>query len=806
MKYMLLALVILVLGLAWTPNIMAQGLSCSASNNVIVIPAPTTVHTGDEIVWTISIQNNSQQNDSPFAKVPAKLVADGSDALHPPLEMTMAVGRPGTFTFINCTDLTAGMDHCALKAGDSNIVLLYTTPTGVSFGVDEVNTPHATITLGKVHATAVTPVPTPSHVAVTNIAGAYDAGEAKGVFETTGTLCEPQVDSGAQGTTTETFPPRPCIHVTKSVEPLKSKPTDSVTYTIEVCNCGDIDLTGITVTDTKLGNLVPPFPSTLAKGTVGNPNCVTKNIPWTIPQGTTEDPYVNMVTVNSNETAASCFDCTGASCVDCTKTASASVDLFIPNVTISKDCKCNPRDPSIGCQANDSVDYTITVHNLSTSDTPTITCRVTDSLLSVDKSFTWNTSSGQVNTTNKPRVFQDSDPDCLDNTANLHCTIAGFPNVINKNASCEVCKNTPTSSGGEEPFKAAVADDKHIPGFYISPKLNLFTHPDTDYYSTCTDLFPLGDPRIDISVCKPVPPTYLSYECPATCREKFTYQASAVDQPEVCCKYETVYTDFASVAEDRLVLCPDHLATPTTPNDGEVGPVKTAMISKGNSGWYEWVIALPKKPVDELNIEIECGVLKPNTWQFWEYESIEKCAAITGEIVAPGSGCTRVSGSALKTSALPRLEVTAHPGCRHPNTFTPFHLTSYRNPSVYSVTRATDPQCPPGIKCLNNSASMQILDGTVGTRIALKACMDKTILVKLPVEGEINELGEEEAALEPGDLIKVRMAIPTANTVDVYCSKYSVTIGGIGIPASLLKDDPQICPCINSAVCTLDKL
>ena len=202
---MLLVLLFLVLGLAWAPNIMAQELSCSPSNNGIVIPSPTTVHSGEEIVWTISIQNNNQTNYAPIQGVPALLVADGSDAFHQPLEMTMAVGRPGTFTFINCTDLVAGMDHCEIKPGDSNIVLLYTTAEGVAFAAEE------TITIGKVHATAVTPVPTPTHVVTTNIVGFYYPLEALGVFETNGPLCNPQVHSGTKGTTIEFFPPTLCI-------------------------------------------------------------------------------------------------------------------------------------------------------------------------------------------------------------------------------------------------------------------------------------------------------------------------------------------------------------------------------------------------------------------------------------------------------------------------------------------------------------------------------------------------------------------------------------------------------------------
>jgi hypothetical protein len=79
--------------------------------------------------------------------------------------------------------------------------------------------------------------------------------------------------------------------------------------------------------------------------------------------------------------------------------------------------------------------------------------------------------------------------------------------------------------------------------------------------------------------------------------------------------------------------------------------------------------------------------------------------------------------------------------------------------------------------------------------------MEKTVLIKWPTEGTVNALGQTEANLEAGDLIKVRMDIPTANTVDVYCSQYSVTIGGIGEPSTLLDDED--CDCINIANCKL---
>jgi hypothetical protein len=67
-----------------------------------------------------------------------------------------------------------------------------------------------------------------------------------------------------------------------------------------------------------------------------------------------------------------------------------------------------------------------------------------------------------------------------------------------------------------------------------------------------------------------------------------------------------------------------------------------------------------------------------------------------------------------------------------------------------------------------------------------------------PVEGKINALGEREANLEAGDLIKVRMDVPTSNTVDIYCSAYSVKIGGIGEPPWIPAEE---LPCLYDECC-----
>jgi hypothetical protein len=342
---------------------------------------------------------------------------------------------------------------------------------------------------------------------------------------------------------------------------------------------------------------------------------------------------------------------------------------------------------------------------------------------------------------------------CGDGTCNGTETCSTCPQ------DCGVCPNI---------FKAAVFDDSDFPMFYISQKLHQFTYTNTNYYSGCEDVLFPPDPRIT-SDCTDFGYAFL---CPSACSEHFKpVKVSAIEQPEVCCATPQAMPD--AVAEIPVIECPAE---------------GTAMISSGNSGEYEWVIGLPKKPMDEINIEIECGVLKPNSWSLFGYDAINKCAAETGEPIGPN--CTRIPGQYLYNSALPKLEVIAHPGCN--NDFKPFHLTALRNPSTYNIVRKAS-------GALANAQALQVLDGKAGTRIALKACMEKTILVKWPVDGEVNALGEKETALEAGDLIKVRMIVPNANTVDLYCGKYSVTIGGIGELNSLLNDEE--CDCISDAEC-----
>jgi len=157
------------------------------------------------------------------------------------------------------------------------------------------------------------------------------------------------------------------------------------------------------------------------------------------------------------------------------------------------------------------------------------------------------------------------------------------------------------------------------------------------------------------------------------------------------------------------------------------------------------------------------------------------CAAETGERIGTGF-CTRnqvaPGVNPIIQSALPKITAIAHPG-PYSLGFAPFHLTAYKNPSTYALSTVSTVN-----KAMKDSVSLQVLDGSTGARVLLKSCMDKCIVVKIPVTNQVNAFvpPETEADLEAGDIIQVRMDVPINNTVDIYCHSQSTKIMGIGEP------------------------
>lgn len=301
---------------------------------------------------------------------------------------------------------------------------------------------------------------------------------------------------------------------------------------------------------------------------------------------------------------------------------------------------------------------------------------------------------------------------------------------------------------GEDPYIALVGNDYLSNPFYLSPKYQQFTF-DQELFSVpvCTDL---DKEKIKVTS---------STRVGAAGCEMFRSQ-TPINQPEICDTQGIVngVGDFTFFGE---------------PN---------AVVRANNSGYFEWYVRVPKKPDGEINLCIQCGVLKANAFAFNGFDSVELCAAETGERVGPN--CTRLEVpfdsdySPIIASALPKITAEALPGIyagEEWGTQASFKLTAWKNPGDYTYTAPV----------LANSATLQILDGSTSARILLKSCMDKCVVAKLPVEGVTNAAGELEHDLEMADIIHVKLAIPrTSGAVsggtDIYCHSQSLKVMGIG--------------------------
>jgi len=300
---------------------------------------------------------------------------------------------------------------------------------------------------------------------------------------------------------------------------------------------------------------------------------------------------------------------------------------------------------------------------------------------------------------------------------------------------------------GEDPYIGIVGNDIDFNSFYFSQKHQQF-------------LF--DQEAIDVPVCfGSFPPFTPQTRVGDSGCEQFRSN-KPINQPEICDVDGTVIDFFKG--------------------DFEYFGNPNAVITKQNAGWFEWWIRLPKKPSGEINICIQCGILKPNTFTpFTGFLAVEECAAETGERIGTG-WCTQDQVeppmNPIVNTALPKLTVGAFPGPYAPVDFKPFRLTAYKNPSNYALsTSETNPIPGPH---MTNSGSLQLLDGTTNARILLKSCMDKCVVVKIPVTGQVNAGGDTEFDLEAGDLIGIRVDVPINNTVDIYCHSQSARIAGIG--------------------------
>jgi hypothetical protein len=299
-----------------------------------------------------------------------------------------------------------------------------------------------------------------------------------------------------------------------------------------------------------------------------------------------------------------------------------------------------------------------------------------------------------------------------------------------------LCLVTPAIA--DVPYIAVVGNDSDANKFYISPKYQQFMY----------DQAQLGIP----GCIGTFPPVTMSTRVGGAGCEQFRSQFP-VNQPEVC----------------------DSKGIYTSPIANKDRGKRNSRVDFNSAGWFEWYVRLPMAPSGEINLVLQCGVLQPEGFVFFHYDALRLAAAETGEKIGPGSwstSATTAGNNPLTIAALPKITAIAYPGPY--NDFKPFHLTAFRNPGTYNPFDSKT-------KALVNGEAGQVLNGTdAGTRILLKSCMDKTIVTKLPVWGQVNALGEIEYDLAPGDIIYVRIDVARQNTVDFYCHEQSLKVMGIG--------------------------
>lgn len=227
----------------------------------------------------------------------------------------------------------------------------------------------------------------------------------------------------------------PCIHVDKTVEPTISKVGDDVLYTIEIYNCGDIDLTIVDIFDDRLGPIpIPPECEVLPDG-----NSCSLTVPYSI-QPEDPNPLVNEVCVTA-------FCELGGEIVFVSDCNTASVFLVEPDIYLQKIV-----EPNVACPG-ETVIYTIFIEN--NGDWPLENVEVVDPLLSPIYGsplleFPPVMFPGEIYLATFPYMIPEDAPVCPDvlvNWAEVTAKVMDLPNIIDANDSAEVCCEPPGDEG-----------------------------------------------------------------------------------------------------------------------------------------------------------------------------------------------------------------------------------------------------------------------------------------------------------------------------------------------------------------------
>jgi len=232
------------------------------------------------------------------------------------------------------------------------------------------------------------------------------------------------------------------LEVTKTGDTI-SKVGDDVSYTITIENTGVVELFKESIVDDLLGDLTDGTNLLIDSSTCGDSlasgaSC-TITLTRTVQAGD-PDPLPNTVEVTYNSSEDLLGD-------QVSREDDHSVNLFQPAIDVDK-------TGDTLSKVGDDVNYTITLSNDSSADTPALTCTATDTLLGVV--FGPAVLAPGDTVINDSRTVEAADPDPLENTVNVTCSVAGFSNVLTDSddhsvnlfqPGVEVIKTGPASAG-----------------------------------------------------------------------------------------------------------------------------------------------------------------------------------------------------------------------------------------------------------------------------------------------------------------------------------------------------------------------
>ncbi|WP_461519162.1 hypothetical protein [Porticoccus sp.] len=210
------------------------------------------------------------------------------------------------------------------------------------------------------------------------------------------------------------------ISITKEGPPL-AKVGDDVTYEYTIENNGAITLYLTSVIDDVVGDLTSDAEGAGCGTLASGGSCyfeVTTTIGTSNAGGGEDTAVTNVVEAIYN----SASDDSGDSVTD---DDDHMVNLFEPSISFDKTGDGGPS------KVGDTVNYTLTLNNTSSSDSPDLDCNIVDGLLGIDEDVML--ASGANHVINKGYVVPQDPPDPLLNIAYVTCSPLGFTNILMDN-------------------------------------------------------------------------------------------------------------------------------------------------------------------------------------------------------------------------------------------------------------------------------------------------------------------------------------------------------------------------------------